>query len=227
MSSHKEKIIPYSTLRSIATKECGERLVDLRLFCPAIEFAYRNTDMLSFTGDGMLARKEVGIRLNQASHSLHMKSPGAKLKVVYAYRHPEIQEKYFAQTLDRLRSQSSFTDEQQLFEAAHMFIAVPSVAGHPTGGAVDLTLTRDGSEYDMGGEIYDFSDDNKIRTFTSKISRQQRENRLLLREVMLEQRFAPFDGEWWHFCFGDKEWAAYYDEPHALYAPVLLPLAEL
>ena len=26
---------------------------------------------------------------------------------------------------------------------------------------------------------------------------------------MCQQEFAPFDGEWWHFCYGDKEWAFY------------------
>jgi D-alanyl-D-alanine dipeptidase len=31
-------------------------------------------------------------------------------------------------------------------------IALPSVAGHPTGGAVDLTLAIDGCEIPMGGK---------------------------------------------------------------------------
>ena len=34
---------------------------------------------------------------------------------------------------------------------------------------------------------------------------------------MLEEGFAPYDGEWWHFSFGDKEWAFYYKKDKALF----------
>ena len=34
-------------------------------------------------------------------------------------------------------------------------------------------------------------------------------NRMLLRAVMMSAGFAPFVGEWWHFSYGDKEWAKY------------------
>ncbi len=42
----------------------------------------------------------------------------------------------------------------------------------------------------------------------------------MLRNVMVSVGFAPFDGEWWHFCYGDKEWAVYYNKPAACYAPI-------
>jgi D-alanyl-D-alanine dipeptidase len=37
---------------------------------------------------------------------------------------------------------------------------------------------------------------------------------------MLGVGFAPFDGEWWHFSYGDKEWAAYYNKPNAVYEQI-------
>ena len=37
---------------------------------------------------------------------------------------------------------------------------------------------------------------------------------------MLEQEFAPYDGEWWHFSYGDREWAFYYKKEKALYKQV-------
>ncbi|QQR69366.1 MAG: hypothetical protein IPI58_01405 [Alphaproteobacteria bacterium] len=32
--------------------------------------------------------------------------------------------------------------------------------------------------------------------------------------------FAPFDGEWWHFSYGDREWAKYYGRSHAIYSQI-------
>jgi D-alanyl-D-alanine dipeptidase len=101
-----------------------------------------------------------------------------------------------------------------------LLIAYPPVAGHPTGGAVDVTLVTDGFDIDMGGVIADFSDEERIRTFSNSVTAFQKENRLMLRELMLSHGFAPFDGEWWHFCFGDREWAAYYGEKAAIYGPL-------
>jgi D-alanyl-D-alanine dipeptidase len=45
---------------------------------------------------------------------------------------------------------------------------------------------------------------------------------MLLRSVMLQAGFAPFDGEWWHFSYGDREWAYYYKKKYALYSQVSL-----
>lgn len=36
---------------------------------------------------------------------------------------------------------------------------------------------------------------------------QQKENRFLLQDLMLLVGFAPYYGEWWHFSYGDREWA--------------------
>jgi D-alanyl-D-alanine dipeptidase len=34
---------------------------------------------------------------------------------------------------------------------------------------------------------------------------------------MLQEEFAPFDGEYRHFSYGDKERAYYYQKPYAIY----------
>lgn len=34
---------------------------------------------------------------------------------------------------------------------------------------------------------------------------------------MMLYGFAPYDGEWWHFSFGDKEWAFYYKKEATLF----------
>lgn len=53
------------------------------------------------------------------------------------------------------------------------------------------------------------------------ITEEQAYMRGMLHDVMLMEGFAPFYGEWWHFSYGDREWAVFYDSLEAIYAPIL------
>ncbi|MBU0635107.1 MAG: hypothetical protein KKA52_08630, partial [Candidatus Omnitrophica bacterium] len=48
--------------------------------------------MLPYTGDITFVRKQVAQMLKRAAAALDIIKPGARLKVVYGYRHPDIQE---------------------------------------------------------------------------------------------------------------------------------------
>ena len=67
-----------------------------------------------------------------------------------------------------------------------------------------------------GCKIADFSS-NLIKTYAEGLTNEQIQNRALLRDLLLRQGFAPFEGEWWHFSYGDREWAAYYNKDNAIY----------
>lgn len=112
----------------------------------------------------------------------------------------------------------TITDLQSRIEWTHTFVALPSVAGHPTGGAVDATIKG----LDMGGEIADFSKPHLMPTKCSFLTKTQQRNRIQLHDLMVEAGFAPFYGEWWHFSYGDKEWAAMYNKPYAIYGTIFL-----
>jgi D-alanyl-D-alanine dipeptidase len=56
-----------------------------------------------------------------------------------------------------------------------------------------------------------------IPTFSPLVSEEARRLRMTLREAMMSGGFAPFDGEWWHFSYGDREWAKYYGAATARY----------
>ncbi len=105
--------------------------------------------------------------------------------------------------------------EDEKTEIVHRSIAVPKVSGYPTGGAVDLQPLINGQVVDMGTKIWDFSKDSYI--FSPFISEAAKKNRGILRTVMIDSGFAPFDGEWWHYSYGDREWAAYYGETNTIY----------
>jgi len=50
-----------------------------------------------------------------------------------------------------------------------------------------------------------------------RISKDAWHNRQILRLWMMTAGFVPYDGEWWHFSYGDREWAKYYGMPNAIY----------
>ncbi len=60
-------------------------------------------------------------------------------------------------------------------------------------------------------------------TLSPFVTAEQWQNRQILRICMTSAGYAPFDGEWWHFSYGDREWAAYYRQPHSLYGLAELP----
>lgn len=163
-------------------------------------------------------RKTVYNLLQKADKKIKELNPDLQLMVVYGYRSLENQKKYFEAEFERAKP--LFENEDELYEYVHEKIAVPTVAGHPTGGAVDVVLFDivKGEIIDFGAEVHDFETD-KIYAF-SEVGTQARKNRMLLRQALMEQGFAPYDGEWWHFSYGDKEWAFYYKKREALYSQV-------
>lgn len=211
------RIMRLQDLKNSFVQENGEQMVDLAQEFSEIICDYRRSDSHF---QKVSVRKTLVDKLYNVQERLISEDSALKLMVTEGYRHPFYQEHYYLQqflTLGREYPQLTF---EALQELVHQFVALPSVAGHPTGGAVDVSISRHGKEIDMGGAIADFSRAELIPTFSSHISEVQAENRRLLHDAMLAEGFAPFYGEWWHFSYGDREWAAFYEQPHALYAPI-------
>ncbi len=164
-------------------------------------------------------RKTVLEKLNKVDDLLKEINPNYQIMVVYGYRSMEKQVKYFNEEIRKYKK--SFKDELELLEFVHEKIAVPEVSGHPTGGAVDVVIydMKEDTIIDFGTKVHDF-DDNKSYITYQDISDEAYENRMLLRKLMMKVGFAPYDGEWWHFSYGDREWAYYYKKKKYLYSQV-------
>jgi D-alanyl-D-alanine dipeptidase len=81
---------------------------------------------------------------------------------------------------------------------------IASKSGHSRGSTVDITLvnSKTSKELDMGS-AYDFFG-IQSHPFFKGISKKQKENRILLREVMLQNGFKPYENEWWHFTLKEE-----------------------
>lgn len=79
------------------------------------------------------------------------------------------------------------------------YVADPSKGSiHNKGGAVDITLVdATGKELDMGTP-FDFFGLEAAHNYP-KFSQEIKDNRELLKTVMIENGFNIFDSEWWHY----------------------------
>lgn len=217
-----DSFVKYRDLCNISTRDNGEIFVSLNN--SPISFGYNplSADMQKLLGNKILVRKTVYKMLLKAQNLLKQKNGELSLMITYGYRDNAIQTKRFLLQLQDL-SKTFFPDPVDLYEQVHTRVAVPTVAGHPTGGAVDVVIINSNSKkiLDFGALQYEYSNKNYY-AFAKGISNQAKANRQLLRGCMTSVGFAPYDGEWWHFSYGDKEWANWYKKPYAIYGQKLL-----
>ena len=147
--------------------------------------------------------------LKSAANELIVK--GYRLKVFDAYR-PAAAVKHFVlwgiEDQD-IRMKPYFYPElekQELF--ARGYIAKQS--SHSRGSAVDLTLLdmNTGKELDMGSP-FDYFGEISHPDFKG-ITKEQYENRMLLRQAMVRNGFVPIDCEWWHFMLAQEPYPDVY-----------------
>jgi len=178
----------------------------------------------------IIVREGVFARLKRADEALKAHHPSWQLVVVYGYRTPETQQQLYDLEYRALADEytkSGRADEvggEDFIERVHLKVAVPTVAGHPTGGAVDVTVFDSGlgQEIDFGAKVGDCRNDT---AFGAKVGSEARRNRDILRKVMVGEGFAPYDGDFWHFSYGDREWVVYRKRlgeavTRPLYAPI-------
>lgn len=84
-------------------------------------------------------------------------------------------------------------------------------SGHSRGGSIDLTLTKDGRELDMGG-IFDLMDDVSHHGYP--VPEPAYGNRLLLKQGMEACGFHSYENEWWHYNLAQEPYPdQYFDFP--------------
>ena len=173
-------------------------------------------DVQAFSCRKALVRRGVLARLNHAGSLLPQ---GLVLKVHDAYRPLEVQRASWERSVRELQAQFPEAPEEEIVRLAGIRVANPSTGGyggHQTGGAVDVTLAdEEGRELDMGGRVAEYSP--TTRTRNRFLSVAAGENRAVLLRAMAGAGFVNYPAEWWHYCFGDRLWAAYGRHPHAFY----------
>lgn len=213
-----KKMVKYKDLATVKVKENSEKFIFLDASVIPNGYLKEMIDMEKLFGPRVLVRKSVSEKLVLAQNILQAKYPNLTLHITYGYRSLKVQTERFQKILGEIDS-NSFPNQADLYEEAHRYVAVPTVAGHPTGGAVDVIVKNVKTEksLDFGSKQYNYATKD-CYVFTPNTSKIQRKNRILLRDTLVKAGFAPFDGEWWHFSYGDREWAFYYKEKSAKFS---------
>ncbi|MFB6722984.1 M15 family metallopeptidase [Kribbella sp. NPDC056345] len=199
----------------IPVVDCGEALVDVREL-PELALDRRQEDPA-----GAWARLRVGVaeRLVRAQAAL---PTGVQLLVVEGHRPVALQQHYFDDHRAELAQAHPDWTPDVVFTEASKHVSPPAVAPHPCGAAVDLTLTKDGIELDMGSPINATPEASAGACFTAadNITAEAREWRSVLGSALTEAGLVNYEPEWWHWSYGDRYWAAVTNSPNALYAPL-------
>lgn len=164
-------------------------------------------------------RTQVVERLLNAEKAL--KKLGGKnltFKICDTFRPLSLQRVYFERAKKEMMKREGLTGEALYERVTHLIADPETCPPHSTGGAVDLTIFDLAQQQDLNmGTAVDAMDVDMIYLWHPDISEEAKDNRMLLYTAMLSAGFSNLPIEWWHYSYGDQEWALLKDEKYAIY----------
>ncbi len=150
-----------------------------------------------------LLTREAAARLKEVSDDLAGK--GYRLKIYDAYRPQKSVDHFMRWAKDPADTRMKayfYPDLDKSVLIPQGYIAEHS--GHSRGSTVDLTLfdMRTEKDADMGGPFDFFGEIS--HPDCRRVTPEQYQNRMLLRENMLRFGFKPLAEEWWHFTLENE-----------------------
>ena len=164
-----------------------------------------------------LITQKAASALRKANDEFRQK--GYKIKIYDAYR-PQCAVDHFVRwskdPADTAMKSVFYPNIQKTTIFSRGYVARKS--RHSRGSTVDMTLVdlKTGKEVDMGG-IFDYFG-GVSRAISDQITPAQQQNRLLLRNIMIQNGFTPVQGEWWHFTLRNEPYPdTYFNFPVKTY----------
>ena len=157
--------------------------------------------------DPNLIRKQVLFKLYRIADKL---PEGVNLKIYKTFRSRIKMSGNFEEVISEITAENPEIGRHEAMKLAKFKTDDPkgSMGGHETGGAVDVALCdNNGVDFNYGTRFHEYND--STFTYSSHITKEQRKNRKQLVRLMKKEGFINFPGEWWHFSYGDRMWAAY------------------
>jgi len=226
MESFRNKPIPecnswnWEQVRSLRIEESGEPLVQTSLTGGKLTVS----PQYFLQGiDGALPecflRKGAFVRLHEAAENL----PDIfKIVIMDAWRPEKVQESLFVSYREELKSKCPGVKAKELEDLTARFVAHPSSVSscpspHITGGAVDISMVDQRGLFLEMGTIFDQTSETSQTCYYEKklaegIDLNEREssaleNRRILYHTMINAGFTNYPEEWWHFDYGNQNWA--------------------
>ena len=190
------EILPFERLAGhdefVSLRAIPQLVLDLR-YATANNFVGRE---LYGDFDGAYLHRDAASKLQEAARLLALRRPGWRLRVLDALRPGRVQRVLWSVVVGT---------------TMEIYVADPALGSiHSFGMAVDVTLQDEaGQEVDMGTLFDDFTElaqpqNEAAMQADGRLTAQQLEHRLLLRDCMVEAGFLTIPTEWWHFDGGDR-----------------------
>ncbi len=147
---------------------------------------------------------------------------GVFFMVFEAYRPLARQRRLWESVYKKLEVENPHASKEQLTKVCENFVANPYDgigSGHQACCAIDITLCdKYGNEFDMGTAMHEFNE--QTETACEAIHVQAKVNRRILVGALEKAGFINYPAEWWHFSYGDHQWAWLTDNAEALFGPI-------
>ena len=186
--------LPADAINRVKISDSGEPMINIKN-CTTLFFA---PDLI--VRDKICVRQGVYNRLLDVAKHL---PPEYGLKIMSAHRTISEQTDLWNRKMAETKAKHPNASDTELIAINRRLVAQPhhGFGGHQTGGAVDVTLCdKNGNDIGLGKWLCD----------TPNIApKKQKKLRHVLKHAMCSAGFVNYPAEWWHFCYGDRMWAAY------------------
>lgn len=214
------------TYSATAAIENNEPLVNIQKICAErnipIVFASGSTEYGGVGGE-ILLREGTLKNLLHAEEKVRTETKGEyTFMITDAYRPLALQRSHW----DKIKAEFSHKEGlrgEALYDRVAPLIADPDLQPpHSTGGAVDLTLynLKTSTEVFMGTKVDVFDTDLTWTWHSDIVDPEVRKNRALLYWAMTDSGFINQPQEWWHYSYGEREWACRTGINQAIYKPL-------
>jgi zinc D-Ala-D-Ala dipeptidase len=212
--------IPDKQLIKIPVKDNGEKLVNIKDYCPKVTIrlaAYIKNEGKQACLNACFIREGTAEQINIAQSLL---PKGHRIMLRCGYRPLSLQKKRYLWMYKKLKKKNPTWDKKKLADETSRCVAPPEIVPpHSTGGAVDISIIdAKGRQLDMGAHLGRFNE--KTYTDSKEIPTLAKNNRKLLVKVMTEAGFVNYPTEWWHWSYGDRYWSAVKKKKFSIYGGI-------
>lgn len=219
--------------RKLKIAECNEKLVPLSL-CPDKILVNPQYYIQNIAGalPECYARETVHKKIIEAASLL---PPGYRFVVLDCWRPLKVQQALFDSLKNELKRRYPSLSEEELTDKTLTYVALPSrdaqkPSPHNTGGAVDLTIAdENGLLLNMGTDFDDSTAKAGTAYFEQQLAKGAKlslpelealKNRRLLFHVLTSVGFTNYPDEWWHYDYGNQNWAWMSGSEYAIYGKI-------
>lgn len=197
-------------------RECDEPLVDLKKICPQL--------VIDINPHRMKKEKTAYLRETVAKmlrDAYRLLPPDMTFIIGDAWRPQYVQKQIWADFIKRFsRKHPNWADDRVKKEVSKYVAAARGkyASGHMTGGAVDLRLFLHGRKVPMKSSELSYQENSQ--SHQPKLPAYIQRNRQLLFDVLTQAGLSNYPKEYWHWSYGDIQWAIRNKKPVAIYEVV-------